>query len=658
MTYRTTSASALLVLLLAAPAASAQSAVEVFERGTARLSLDGLIREWSGFGQLRAVDDRASVTVGAAAWRGSDDASFGYAVARDDEGLWIAAEVRDDALVRSDTHADTDDHLSVALAVTSGGRTVAYEIDLYPGEPGAFPGAARFRVGGRGVVVGAQVVEAPLPDRLGLTLEARIPWSAIPEVRAHLDTLRARIAWSDADAPRRRAVESVIATGPGDGAHPDALPLVLGANAPPAPSALLDQFRAENAVTAPARLDRSVDLAGDARPERVVVYPGFVVALGPGVAQGTAYAFIRLPARTSDDLLDVTVRDITGDGKSEVLLRQRAGTVGGFSRELLTVYRVDEGGNFQQVFVHEVGRAQGANRLSDRVSYEPAGLRLEAGGPVGFTAATWPAATEAGVEAPLTPWSTDRARVFTWSAAAHAFSLARSERNAPLAAAVNTTTGNIASPPVGPTPLAADLDGVLRIFRQRESVPEGTAPTHRATGDVGEDATAEEVLIFGRTLVVVGPRFYGGRSYYSVALPLAEGDAVIDLRLVDITGDGKNEAVLRVRRNVGAQVQGAAVTSQREMLLAYAVTGERRGRVFAAEVARRVGDCAVVNELRSVGAGNAVTIRSGAAQGWSATTYPFHDVAPQGYFPLLLPWDSAQQQVTYRWNGSVFERAP
>ena len=36
----------------------------------------------------------------------------------------------------------------------------------------------------------------------------------------------------------------------------------------------------------------------------------------------------------------------------------------------------------------------------------------------------------------------------------------------------------------------------------------------------------------------------------------------------------------------------------------------------------------------------------------------FHDVAPQGYFPLLLPWDSAQQQVTYRWNGSVFERAP
>ena len=144
-----------LSLLLASSGASAQTAVELFERGAARLTLDGLIREWSGFGQLRAVDDRSSVTAGLASWRGTDDASFGYALARDDDGLWIAAEVRDDALVRSAAHAAGDDRLSLALAVTSGGRTVAYEVDLYPGEPGSFPGAVRFRVGGRGDVRGA-----------------------------------------------------------------------------------------------------------------------------------------------------------------------------------------------------------------------------------------------------------------------------------------------------------------------------------------------------------------------------------------------------------------------------------------------------------------------------------------------------------------------
>jgi hypothetical protein len=645
-----------LSILLASSSASAQTAVELFERGAARLTLDGLIRDWSGFGQLRAVDDRASVTAGLASWRGSDDASLGYALARDADGLWIAAEVRDDTLVRSAAHADADDHLSVALAVTTPeGRTVAYEVDLYPGEPGAFAGAVRFRVGGRGAVARAEIVEAPLPDRMGFTLEARVPWSAIPEVRARLETLRARVAYADVDAPRRASSDTVIATGPGDGAHPDAMPLAVGASAPPAPSALLDRFRSEHGVTVAARLDRTVDLAGDARPERVVVFPGYVVALGPGVAQGTAYAFIQLPARNSDDLLDVTVRDLTGDGKSEVVLRQRAGTEGGFTRELLTVYRVDEGGNLQQVFTHEVGRAQGASRLSDRVSYEPAGLRIEAGAPVGYTAATWPAATEAGVEAPLTPWSADRVRVFAWSPGARTFTLARSERNAaPAAAATNTPSGNV---PAGPAPLAADLDGVLRLFRQREGVAEGTAPSHRASGDVAEDAAAEEVLVFGRTLVVVGPRFYGGRSYYSVALPLSEGDAVLDLRLADLTGDGKREAVLRVRRAVTAQVQGAAVTSQREMLLAYAVTGARRGRVFAAEVARRVGDRAVVNEVAALGDG-AVTLRSGAAQGWTATTYPFHDAAPQGFFPLLLPWEPSQGQVTYRWAGSAFERAP
>jgi len=644
-----------LSILLAGPSASAQTAVELFERGAARLTLDGLVRDWSGFGQLRAADDRASVTTGLASWRGSDDASLGYALARDADGLWIAAEVRDDTLVRSAAHADADDHLSVALAVTTPeGRTVAYELDLYPGEPGAFAGGVRYRVGGRGAVPRAEIVEAPLPDRMGFTLEARVPWSAIPEVRARLETLRARVAYADADSPRRAAADTVIATGPGDGAHPDAMPLAVGASAPPAPSALLDRFRSEHAVTAAPRLDRAVDLAGDARPERVVVFPGYVVAMGPGVAQGTAYAFIQLPARNSDDLLDVTVRDLTGDGKSEVALRQRAGTEAGFTRELLTVYRVDEGGNLQQVFTHEVGRAQGANRLSDRVSYEPSGLRIEAGAPVGYTAATWPAATEAGVEAPLTPWSADRVRVFAWSPGSRTFTLARSERNEAPAAAANTPSGNAPAPAA---PLGADLDGVLRLFRQREGVAEGAAPSHQASGDVAEDAAAEEVLVFGRTLVVVGPRFYGGRSYYSVALPLSEGDAVLDLRLADLTGDGKREAVLRVRRAVTAQVQGAAVTSQREMLLAYAVAGERRGRVFAAEVARRVGDRAVVNDVVALGSGS-VTLRSGAAQGWTAATYPFHDAAPQGFFPLLLPWEPSQGRVTYRWTGSAFERAP
>lgn len=645
-----------LAVTLASATASAQTAVEVFERGAARLTLDGLLREWSGFGQLRAVDERASVTSGAGAWRGSDDASFGYALARDDEGLWFAAELRDDLLVRSSAHADADDHFSLALAVTAGGRTVAYEVDLYPGEPGSFPGAVRFRVGGRGAVARAELVEAPLPDRVGLTVEARIPWSAIPEVRANLSTLRARVAYADADAPRRSAPDSVIATGAGDGAHPDALTLTLGANAPPAPAALLDRFRAENHVTASPRLDRTVDMAGDARPERVVVFPGYVVVVGPAVGEGGAYAFIRLPTRSADDLLDVTVRDLTGDRRAEVALRQRVGTEGGFTREVLTIYQLADGASLQQVFTHEVGRALGPSRLSDRVAYEGNGLRIEAGAPVGFTAATWPTATEAGVEAPLTPWSPDRVRVFAWSASARTFTVTRREPNATVTAA--PTTASAPSAPAAEAPLSADLDGVLRLFRQREGIAEGTAPSHRASGDVAEDAFAEQVLVFGRVLVVVGQRFYGGRSYYSVSLPLSEGDAVLDLRLADLTGDGKREAVVRVRRNVTVQVQGAPVTSQREMLLAYAVTGERRGRVFGAEVARRVGDRAVVNEVVSLGDNASVTIGSGSAQGWSAGTYSFHDVAPQGFFPLLLPWDPAARRVTYRWNGSAFERAP
>ena len=70
-----------------------------------------------------------------------------------------------------------------------------------------------------------------------------------------------------------------------------------------------------------------------------------------------------------------------------------------------------------------------------------------------------------------------------------------------------------------------------------------------------------------------------------------------------------------------------------------------------------MGDRAVLNEVGALGNG-AVTLRSGSAQGWTAATYPFHDAPPQGFFPLLLPWEPAQRQVTYRWAGSAFERAP
>jgi hypothetical protein len=117
--------------------------------------------------------------------------------------------------------------------------------------------------------------------------------------------------------------------------------------------------------------------------------------------------------------------------------------------------------------------------------------------------------------------------------------------------------------------------------------------------------------------------------------------------------------VLRIVRNVTTQVRGAQIPSQREMLLVYAVDAARRGRIFAAEVARRVGDDRVENEVALPrGGGREITVRAGRARGWTAETYPFHDAPQERVFPLLLPWESDSQRVVYRWDGTSFSRSP
>jgi hypothetical protein len=639
-------------MLLAARTGAAEVPVEVVDRAGARLVVDGLLRDWGV--ELTALNAASDVRRGAPSWRGAADGSLRFALARDDEFLWVAAELTDDRLLRSAARRAGDDAVVLTFAVESGGATVVREIALYPGEPGRLASAARWSSGGRGEVAGATVVEAPAPG--GVSLEARIPWRAMPEIAANLSTLRARVALRDGDG--EAGGETELATGGGSARAPTEIPLSVNARsagrlAPPTDP--VAAFRAERGLgAAPAVLDRRADLAGDAQPERVVVLPGYVLAMGPGVNGGVGYLFVELASPRAQDLVDVALRDVTGEGKADIVLRQRV-AVGAVTRELVTVYAVDAVGALQRVFAQEVARAEGAARMSDALSWSPGGrVRVAFERNEGWTRERWSVGNEAGVGAALAPWSEDRARVYAWSPTTRSFALERSEPNAAAPAAASVA-------PVAPAPAepAADISGVVALFLQREGLPADARPSHRATGDLVEDPTPEQVLVFDRTVVVVGPRFLGGRSYYAMTLPMNPGDAVLTLNVADITGDGRGEAVVRVRRNVTTQVRGAQIPSQREMLFAYSVDPARRGRVFAAEVARRVEGDSVVNEVRLPRAGGTdVVIEAGVAQGWTEENYPFHDGAQSQFFPLLLPWDASARRVTYRWNGTGFSRAP
>jgi len=637
--------------------AQGDTPVEVFERAGATLLLDGLVRDWQGFGALRAVDEGSSVVSGAPAWRNADDASFGFALASDDTYLWIAAEIRDDRIQRTRAHRATEDALVISLAAgPAGTQLLAYDVALYPGEPGSFPGAVRFR-GRSGDVTGASVVESATGS--GFVLEARIPWGSLPGLVAARSTLRARVAYHDSDDSPGR-VDSIVATGRGDAQNANLLAFTVNASAAGAGAPdLLERFQRDRSlVGATPRLDRRVDFAGDGQPERVVVFPRHLVVYGPGVAGGSSYAYVELPGGADVTLLDARVRDVTGDGRAEVLVRQRVPT-GEYSREVLSVFMANDDGTPRRVFAHELAREGGANRVTNLLADEAGGgLRVSLGSAVGWTASNYPTAAEAGVMPPLVPWGPDRVRVYTYNVASRGFQALRSEAN-PLAGASVPSTGPQPTTALPRSLAAPDVPALLRLYRTQTGLGAEAPPNFAEVGDVAEDATPEQVHIYGRTLVVVGAAFLGGRNYYQLGLPLQDGDAVLSLRLVDLTGDSKAEAVLRVRRAATSQIRGETVPSQREMLLVYRF-GTQRGRLFAGEVGRRVGAQSISNVVRLPGEGaspGTIVHDAGSATGWTAENYPFHDTPPQGHFPLRLPWQTPRT-VTYQWNGTAFTAQP
>lgn len=634
--------------------------IELVARGQNRITMDGILGDWRRFTELVAVDETAQVVTGQGAWSGPADASFGFAFVRDEHVLYFAAEVRDDQIVRSREHRANDDALIVTLSVNaSNNRALTYEFAVYPGEPGNYGGAVRFRAGRAGAVPGAQVVESPLRGGGGYTIEVSIPWSSLPGLSNALGSLRGRVAYQDSDRHATPAIETLLASGPGDAQHPAQLAPAAGTSGASAADMLAEFQRTHDLVGAEPFMDRSANFAGDAQLERLVVLPHYVLAMGPGIAGGTRYAFFEFPMRSRDDVLEVTARDLTGDGRQELILRLRVEN-NGMTRELLYVYGAPSGDHLERLFAQELRRTQGNNDVQNRATYENGGrIRVTFQSAAGFTQANYPRVVENGVNPPLLPWSANRVVVYRWSDDNQRFDEERAEPN-PNAARSGESAPAPASAPTSPTMVQApDLTALLRLFRTQRNIPENVRPSFSVQANVAGDATPETVQIVSRYLLVMGPRFMNGRSFYNVELPVANDADVLSLSFADVTDDGRMEALVRVRRVGQAQVRGQTLDVTREYVLAYSIDDVHRGRVFGAEVSRRVGNDAITNvvQIPQRGRNAELVIDAGQARGWSQQSYPFRDAPQQGFAPILLPWD-ARRRVTYRWNGTALVPVP
>ncbi len=239
-------------------------------------------------------------------------------------------------------------------------------------------------------------------------------------------------AWEPKVA-KGKGVAKSKSTGKARGDEPPTPP----APRPPTADELLDRvyalYRKDRGVGASKpRFDFVTDVAGDSGPERVLVHERDVVVFGKGFREGTSYAFITAGVADPKDILDATARDLTGDGKAEIILRgvlhaKASKELGGdtVDRYALLVYSI-QGDKLVRIFGAETGRALGKDQVLGAVAFEPDkrgyAIELRPARAVGWSEKTYPfppdTTTAGGLEPLLLPWGEQSKRRYRYNGSA------------------------------------------------------------------------------------------------------------------------------------------------------------------------------------------------------------------------------------------------
>lgn len=193
---------------------------------------------------------------------------------------------------------------------------------------------------------------------------------------------------------------------------------------PPEPDELLDQvyalYRTDRGVKkAPPRFDFVTDVAASEDTERVLVHDKDIVVFGKKFKEGTSYVYTTIGVKEPDHVLDVTARDVTGDGRAEIIVRgiipvKASEQLGGaiVTRHALMIYRVSEGG-ITRIFAAETGRQVDGDAILGRVAFVPVAnavrIELLPGRAVGWSEESYPFPQDRlpyqGLEPLLLPWT-------------------------------------------------------------------------------------------------------------------------------------------------------------------------------------------------------------------------------------------------------------
>ena len=610
------------------------------------IKIDGVIDDWDGatfFPLGVRVEGNPTSVVRAA---------LGY----DNTHLFVAAQVTDPTFVRTNRFSSQEDHLELLLSFPEDGDRYGrvHEVKLFAGKPGEIEG--RVVAVGAGQVRGAEIVEAPAKG--GYTVEAKIPWSLFAPAAHTRVKMRGALRYLKGDGRTTTGIAaSSISTRAVD------MPMLSTA---PEQSLERGLLRERNLVN--PSIDLVANVAGDAMKERVLVYDRYLVVYGPGFRNGAEYFWSDLEVDpAAGELPMFEVRDVTGDGRDEIIVRRRVARGHGW-RELLQVFSF-RGDVLESIFEHETGIQSPVGAIENAVTLVPSGkvvnIVVALGTHAGYHALNYREPVDTDRQPLLLPWGTVRSRTFGWNGKRFVQrSQETKEADAPPPQPVQPVerveTVQVSGPPP-PRPPSSDelLDQVYALYKRDHGVSAFVSPTFDFVTNVAGSSELERVVCHGRDLVVFGKDFREGRAYVSLQMQqFASERDIHDVTAFDVTGDGLADLVVRGSQRRQAPEELGRGELVREVLFIYRVDESAIVRVFAAETAMVLGNRRVHSLLGwvPVGRGFEIEVRPGRAVGWTQATWPYRqDVeAVGGLEPLVLPW--TEGMVRYRFVGSVFGR--
>jgi hypothetical protein len=590
------------------------------------IKLDGVPKEWSALSALGfAVKGRPTKA----------DLEAHAGIAYDASNVYIAADVTDDVLRAG------GDHLQIVLGFPGGNVD---EVDLYPGDPGKTPGSAKTK---DGAAITARVVEAPRSG--GWSLEASIPWSAFPQAKLVRVGLRGAIFVHDADSSA--TVKSIVGTAPSPAYA--SLPSINTESE----QSLFDGLIHEKSLRGAPRYNLLADVAGDAMKERVLVFDRWLVVLGSSFRKGSEYYYGDLGV-AGDQIPSCEVRDLTGDGQSEIILRKRF-VSGSRTREMVQVMSFGAGEVPLPIFQHELSVSTDQGSVADDLTFTTDGgktaIKITPGKVTGFNAGNYREPTETTYDPVLLPWGAVASRTYKFNG--KEFSKSAEEKQSASAAPASAAAMDAALPKAPPPPSAGELlDKVYDLYKRDRGV--SGRPRFDFAADLAGDKQVERVLLHDRDLVIFGKGYKGGTGYTFLTLsPFAAASDILDVSARDVTGDGKVEILVKGVIHAGAPRDAGGGTVDREVVMIYQMASDGLKRIFSAEIARSIGRKRVSGTIGFGGKGDEIELAPGKAVDWTEKTYPFNQdpSAVGGIEPLILPWSGARA-VRYRWAGGAFSR--